>query len=116
MGLWETLLATVLIAALLYIGERGIAFHVGLYQAIASGRKFTAEQAYREMDNPFATPAKLASAAAVLVSLLVLNRDGIHADWEVVVVFGLALIYAYVCWSAATKAFRNTSFGNWMSR
>jgi hypothetical protein len=115
MGLSESLLAAVLIAGLLYLGDRGIAFHVGLYSAVACGRKFTAEQAYREMDNPFATLPKLLSAATFLLVLFVLGRDGIQANWEVVVLFGLAMIYAYVCWSAATKAFRKTSFGNWMS-
>ncbi|HVM23623.1 MAG TPA: hypothetical protein VM308_10070 [Sphingomicrobium sp.] len=115
MGLWESALATAILAGLLYIVDRGIAFHVGLYSAIASGRKFAAEQAYREMDNPFATAPKLLSGATFLAVAIVLGLDGIRSDWEVIVIVGFAVIYAYLCWSAATKAFQKTSFGNWMN-
>lgn len=115
MGLWGSLIATAIIAVLLYVGDRGIAFHLCLYSAIASGRKFTAEQAFREMDNPFATPIKLLVAATLLVVFFfLLGSDGIHEDWEIIVLFAVCLAYGYVCWSAAMKAFQRTSFGNWM--
>ena len=111
MGVWESLLAPALIGALLYVGDRGIAFHVCLYSSIASGGKFTAEQAYRAMRNPFATPSKLVLAATfILLTYLLGHRGGIRADWQVIAILIVALCYVCVSAVAAVKAFRRTQF------
>lgn len=111
MGILESLLAAAIVGVLLYVGDRGIAFHVCLYSAIASGRKFTGEQAYRETDNPFARASKLVPAfALVMVAFVFAYQGGIRADWQIGVIVTIAVWYAAVVTVAAMRAFRRTRF------
>lgn len=111
MGWYESLFAAALVGGLSYVVDRGIAFHICLYSAIASGRKFTAEQAYREMDNPFARPSKILLVVALIVSAYVFGRRGeIHDRWQVAFIFVIALCYITVSIVTALKAFRHTRY------
>jgi len=113
MSLLEPFAAAGLVAALLYVGDRGIAFHVCLYAAIASGRRFRSEQAYKVMDNPFSRAPRLLLAAMITVAVFVFTwRGGIGAGWPAVVaISAVALAYIAVSTAYAFKAFRRTQYG-----
>lgn len=109
----EIILATVLVGGLLYAVDRGIAFHVCLYSAIASRGKFTSEQAYRATQNPFVRAPKLMAAAALLSLGIYLGiSGGIRTKWEIASVVLLAACYVLVSTVYAVKAFRRTQFGS----
>ena len=107
-----SIVAAALVGLLSYIVDRGISFHVCLYSAIASGGKFTGEQAYQEMNNPFLRPAKIvASILLVLFAYYFARAGGIQSWWEVATVFSLAIGFVIVSAIAALKAYRRTRFG-----
>lgn len=114
MSVLEAVGATALVAILLYVGDRSLAFHVCLYNAIAAGGRFRSEEAYRVMDNPFLRWPRLVLATVILIAAFVLaQRGGMPEREELVAVplFAVALAYAVTSWAYATSAFRSTPFG-----
>ena len=112
MGVLQSLVVAGLVGALLYGADRGIAYHVCLYSAIASGSKFEPEDAFREMDNPFfRIPRILLLIAVLLLAFLLSRRDGIKGPMEIGAI--VVVIFAYVGFSLSTafSAFRETRFG-----
>jgi hypothetical protein len=113
MSIVEALAAAALTAALLYVVDRGMAFHVCLYSAIASAGRFKAEEAYRAMDNRFARPPRLVLGATIVVATFVLAlRESIGERWPAVVgIVAAALAYVAISTVYAIKAFRQTPCG-----
>jgi hypothetical protein len=117
MGTLESLLAAAPVGALLYVGDRGIAFQVCAYFAIASGGKFTGEQAYQQTENPFVRASKLVPAFALVIATFVFARKGGNgADWQIGVTVAFALWYAAIVTIAALKAFRRTQFASYFEQ
>jgi hypothetical protein len=113
----ESVLAAALVGVLLYMGDRGMAYNVCAYFAMASGGKFTAEQAYRETHNPFLRASKLVPAFVLVVAgFIFAYRGGIHEEWQVAVIAAIALWYVAVVTVAALKAFYRTQFSEFNSR
>ena len=112
-SLLEALAAAALIAALLYAVDRGMAFHVCLYAAIASGKRFTAEDAYKAMNNPFSRGPRLVLWVVTTVAVFVLVRGGGIGDhWAAIgAAFVVALAFVAVSGVYAFKSFRRTSYG-----
>lgn len=113
MPVLEALAAAALIAALLYVVDRGMAFHVCLYAAITSGGRFKSEEAYKAMDNPFARGPRLVMLGLITVAVFVVARHGgMGNGWPAVVaVSAVALAYVAVSAVYAFKAFRRTQYG-----
>ena len=111
MAVLESLLAAALIGALLFVGDRGMAFNVCAYFAIASGGKFTGEQAYRAADNPFLRASKLVPATVLVIMTFVFAYQGRNAsNWQIGMGITIAFWYAAVVTVAALKAFHRTRF------
>lgn len=112
LGLTGSLLAAALVGTVLYVGDRGIAFNVCAYFAIASRGEFTGEQAFRETDNPFLRITKLAPAfALIVITFVIAHQGGIRANWQIAMIVAVALWYAAVVTFSALRAFRRTRFG-----
>ena len=114
MSVWEAAAATALIAVLLYGADRGIAFHVCLYNAIAAGGRFQSDEAYKIMDNPFIRWPRVALGSVILIGTFVLALSGGMPEGEELVavpLFGVLLAYGVTSWAYAVRAFRRTPFG-----
>ena len=109
MSLIEASAAAGLVAALLYV----LAFNVCAYAAIASGGKFTSEEAYRAMENPFARVPRLLLLGVITLAVFVLARRGGIGDGSPAVIAVLLPIVAYVAVSItyALRAFGETPYG-----
>lgn len=106
-----SLLATALVGAVLYIGDRGIAFNVCAYFAMASKGRFTGEEAYRETDNPFLRVTKLVPAfLLIVITFVIAYRGGIRANWQIAMMVVVAIWYAAAVIFGALSAFRRTRF------
>ena len=114
MSVLEATAATALVAVLLYTGDRGLAFHVCSYNAIAAGGRFRSEEAYKAMDNPFFRWPRLALGGLMLIATFALAlRGGMPEREELVGVplFAIALAYGAVSRAYAVEAFRRTPIG-----
>jgi drug/metabolite transporter (DMT)-like permease len=113
MPLVEALAAAALVAALLYVVDRGMAFHICLYAAIASGKRFTGEEAYRATENPFFRGPRLFLWAVITAAFFVVaHRGSLSADWvTVAAISAVALVFVAVSAAYAFKAFRRTRYG-----
>jgi ABC-type Fe3+-siderophore transport system permease subunit len=111
-GVLQSFAITILAGLILYGADKGIAYHICLYSAIAYRRKFTAEDAYREMHDPFVTPLKVVLTVSVMALVYVFARyTGIGSSWHAIILFAALISYVCVSVIAVLRAFSRTKFG-----
>ena len=114
MSVFEAATATALVATLLYLGDRGMAFTVCSYNSIAAGGRFRSEDAHKAMHNPFLRWPRIALGVTILIGTFLLALRGGMPDREefvAVSLFASCLAYGVTSWAYATKAFRDTPQG-----